>query len=144
MTDDEIEVLARRYIAPHYDRLTEVTGVTLPYQQTEQFQRVKGLVQAALAGRVEAHEAGGCAPAIFTPLVDDILPEGWVLYSADFSLAAKGWGAPGSVTLTRDMKGTSTWLKLPTNLQAETPLFVSGRGATLAEALRDAIKRIEK
>lgn len=41
MTDDEIETLALKHIAPHYGRFL---GKNTPYQQTEQFRRVKALI----------------------------------------------------------------------------------------------------
>lgn len=49
MTDDEIEALAKKHIAPHADRLEEILPDRPPYQQTEQFRRVKALIVDVLS-----------------------------------------------------------------------------------------------
>lgn len=45
MTDDEIEALAKKHIAPHADLLANICKGWPPYQQTEQFRRVKAFVR---------------------------------------------------------------------------------------------------
>ncbi|KXJ63036.1 hypothetical protein AXY46_03185 [Achromobacter xylosoxidans] len=49
MTDDEIEALAKKHIAPHADRLDAILPNRVPYQQTEQFRRVKALIVDVLS-----------------------------------------------------------------------------------------------
>lgn len=49
LTDDEIEALAKKHIAPHADRLDAILPTRVPYQQTEQFRRVKGLIVDVLS-----------------------------------------------------------------------------------------------
>lgn len=48
LTDDEIEALALKHIAPGYERLRAVVPEFAPYQQSEQFRRVKALLADAL------------------------------------------------------------------------------------------------
>lgn len=49
LTDDEIEALAKKYICPHHDRLDAILPNRVPYQQTEQFRRVKALIVDVLS-----------------------------------------------------------------------------------------------
>jgi hypothetical protein len=49
MTDDEIEAMAKKHICPHHDRLEAILPNRVPYQQTEQFRRVKALVDDVLS-----------------------------------------------------------------------------------------------
>ncbi|MFY2845602.1 hypothetical protein ACOTJF_28340 [Achromobacter ruhlandii] len=49
LTDDQIEVLAKKHIAPHADRLDAILPNRVPYQQTEQFRRVKALIGDVLS-----------------------------------------------------------------------------------------------
>ncbi|TRM53254.1 hypothetical protein YH64_009135 [Achromobacter sp. LC458] len=59
LTDDEIEALAKKHIAPHADRLDKLLPHRVPYQQTEQFRRVKALIGDLLSKlRAEGVQAG--------------------------------------------------------------------------------------
>lgn len=49
LTDDQIEALAKKHIAPHADRLDAIMQNPVPYQQTEQFRRVKALIADVLS-----------------------------------------------------------------------------------------------
>lgn len=49
LTDDQIEVLAKKHIAPHADRLDKLLPHRVPYRQTEQFRRVKALIGDVLS-----------------------------------------------------------------------------------------------
>lgn len=49
LTDDEIEALALKHIAPGYERLRAVVPEFAPYQQSEQFRRVKALIGDVLS-----------------------------------------------------------------------------------------------
>ncbi|WYX32167.1 hypothetical protein WJ976_12985 [Achromobacter denitrificans] len=49
LTDDQIEGLAKKHIAPHADRLDAIMANPVPYQQTEQFRRVKALIVDVLS-----------------------------------------------------------------------------------------------
>lgn len=46
ISDDEIETLALKHVAPHYGRFL---GKNTPYQRTEQFRRVKALIADVLS-----------------------------------------------------------------------------------------------
>lgn len=56
MNDDDIEALAKKHIAPHADRLDAIMANPVPYQQTEQFRRVKALISDVLS-KLRAHVA---------------------------------------------------------------------------------------
>lgn len=59
LTDDEIEALAKKHIAPHADRLDKLLPHSVPYRQTEQFRRVKALIEDLLSKlRAEGVQAG--------------------------------------------------------------------------------------
>ncbi|EJO27562.1 hypothetical protein, partial [Achromobacter marplatensis] len=59
LTDDQIEALAKKHICPHHDRLDAVLPNRVPYQQTEQFRRVKALIGDVLSKlRAEGVHAG--------------------------------------------------------------------------------------
>jgi hypothetical protein len=59
LTDDQIEALAKKHICPHHDRLDAVLPNRVPYQQTEQFRRVKALIGDVLSKlRAEGVQAG--------------------------------------------------------------------------------------
>lgn len=59
LTDDQIEALAKKHIAPHADRLEAIMTNPVPYQQTEQFRRVKALIGDVLSKlRAEGVQAG--------------------------------------------------------------------------------------
>lgn len=47
LTDDEIEMLALKHIAPGYDRLRAIIGECAPYQHSDQFLRIKALLTEA-------------------------------------------------------------------------------------------------
>ncbi|MGE8688581.1 MAG: hypothetical protein ACN6PJ_15665 [Achromobacter sp.] len=49
LTDDQIEALAKKHIAPHAGRLDAIMTNPVPYQQTEQFRRVKALIVDVLS-----------------------------------------------------------------------------------------------
>lgn len=49
LTDDQIEALAKKHIAPHADRLDAIMTNPVRYQQTEQFRRVKALIVDVLS-----------------------------------------------------------------------------------------------
>ncbi|MBV2160661.1 hypothetical protein [Achromobacter denitrificans] len=49
LTNDQIEALAKKHIAPRADRLDAIMTNPVPYQQTEQFRRVKALIVDVLS-----------------------------------------------------------------------------------------------
>lgn len=65
LTDDQIEVLAKKYIAPHAHRMEAIMIDPVPYQQTEQFRRVKALIADVLSKPR--------APVEDTPSVDGLM-----------------------------------------------------------------------
>lgn len=65
------------------------------------------------------------------------IPEGWALNQADFSIIAAGGIKPGYVMLVRTGDDRSNWHKFA---DADAiPLYATGKGMTLDEALQDAI-----
>lgn len=72
---------------------------------------------------------------------DGGLPDGWVFCTADFSLQAAGKSKTGSVLLIRDHDGRAAWHKLSEEDQEIVPLYMSGVGNTVQEAIADAAKR---
>ena len=66
--------------------------------------------------------------------------KGWEFHTADFSCKVNGISPKGNVTLMRDMEQHKLWQELPEHLIANTPLFVTGEGFTLNEAIDNAFK----
>lgn len=103
LTDDEIEALAKKHIAPHADRLEAIMTNPVPYQQTEQFRRVKALIADALSKlRAEGVQAGdamqwptmpeskGQSPVLF----EDGYAEGWAKCMDECRRAVSAASAP--------------------------------------------------
>jgi hypothetical protein len=67
-----------------------------------------------------------------------IVPEGWTLYSADFSLQASGKSENGRVMLIRDNDGRKEWYKLSDEDREQVALYAIGYGVTVNEATEDA------
>lgn len=67
-----------------------------------------------------------------------IIPEGWRFYSADFSREDH----PGRVTLVLAGQHRKVWTMLSDVDRDRFPLFVSGYGNTIEEALEAAKKEI--
>jgi hypothetical protein len=63
-----------------------------------------------------------------------LVQEGWVIYTADFSCAGK----PGTVTFIRDQANRKRWHMLTDAEREATPLYVTGRGGSLPEAVAAA------
>lgn len=63
---------------------------------------------------------------------------GWRLNSADFSIQATGHDCNGWVQLVRDPESKKLWHKLPEHLQDDVPLYVTGNGKTLEDAIISA------
>lgn len=49
LSDEWIELYAQRHIAPHAERMKKALGLDVPYQQTEQFKRMKAYTQDVCA-----------------------------------------------------------------------------------------------
>ncbi len=59
LTDNEIEALALKHIAPKYEKMRAIVPELAPYQESEQFRRVKALLADALpALRAKGVQAG--------------------------------------------------------------------------------------
>jgi len=78
-------------------------------------------------------------------MANDIMkhvPEGWVFYTADFSVPArKGPKFRGSIMLIRSPEQMELWYKLPDEVKESDdcpPMFLSGEGFTLEEAFMNA------
>lgn len=78
-------------------------------------------------------------------MANDILkhvPEGWVFYTADFSMQArKGPKFGGHILLTRSPEQMELWYNLPDEVRESDdcpPMFISGEGYTLEEAIMNA------
>lgn len=68
------------------------------------------------------------------------IPHGWRFYTADFSID----GRKGVAMLTRDAAGKERWHRLDKAGQDNIPLYLSGYGSTINEAIDDAIRYISK
>lgn len=66
------------------------------------------------------------------------IPEGWRFYTADFSIENR----KGRVMLTRDRAGHDWWQSLDDAGRENTHLYLNGYGATVNEAIDDAIRYI--
>lgn len=66
------------------------------------------------------------------------VPDGWRFFTADFSLQAAGKSETGSVMLIRDHAGKARWHAFSDEVQELVPLYVSGNGRTVDEAISDA------
>ena len=78
--------------------------------------------------------------------IEDQVPKGWVLQSADFSLRNSTSkyvppNSPGSVSLMRDRDGRKWWLSLSEHLRDKVELYATGTGHTLDAALEDACSK---
>lgn len=49
LSDEWIELYAQRHIAPHAEKMKKALGLDVPYQQTEQFKRMKAYTQDVCA-----------------------------------------------------------------------------------------------
>ena len=68
--------------------------------------------------------------------------DGWVFYSADFSIQSGEPHRPGTVLIKRDRDGAKWWHSLSEDEQEKTPLYMRGYGMTLEDAILDAISEI--
>jgi hypothetical protein len=68
------------------------------------------------------------------------IPEGWGFSSADFSLQASGVSEYGGVMLIRTGADRADWHFLIDEQREVIPLYVSGTGRTVAEAIASAAK----
>jgi hypothetical protein len=70
------------------------------------------------------------------------IEKGWRFYSADFSINAnEGNMYYGQVMFRRNSKNAKLWHLMSDELKdTGPPLFVSGKGITLEEAIKDANK----
>ena len=68
------------------------------------------------------------------------IPKGWVFSSADFSLQASGASDSGSVMLVRGGMARVGWHQLTEAQKESIPLYVSGTGKTIAQAIANAVK----
>lgn len=67
------------------------------------------------------------------------IPEGWALYSADFSRNAGDISQPGWVMLRKTGRAYAEWLALDDDGKDAAVLYVSGKGRDFDMALRAAI-----
>jgi len=69
------------------------------------------------------------------------IQDGWCFYSADFSYTTRGKSDLGEVTLIRERSEAEKWYNLHPDVKCSdncSPLFVSGEGSTLEEAIFNA------
>jgi len=69
-----------------------------------------------------------------------IQPQGWVFHTADFSSVANGMEPKGNVILVREKEQYDLWHKLPNDMMERIPVFVTGYGTNLQEAMDHAFK----
>lgn len=81
------------------------------------------------------------------PLVQPLhVPNGWLFYTADFSINAKDPSRNGSVMFVRDALNLKAWHAIPDYIKESEnapPLYIVGYGKTLESAFADARKRAE-
>ena len=68
----------------------------------------------------------------------DALPAGWVFFAADASFQSSDPRRQLSVMLIRDLAGRAWWNSLPDDEKEATPLYQTGAGMTINEAIRNA------
>lgn len=73
LTDDEIEAIALKHVAPGAKTLREIVPGLAPYQQSWQFQRIKAFLVDALAAR-RSPAAGEAQPAAYLTLDEEGSP----------------------------------------------------------------------
>ncbi len=76
-------------------------------------------------------------PALPAPSI----PEGWRLYLADFSGHAAGRFDLGNVVLIRDPAGRTAWNALSEADKDKVPLYMTGKGRTVQEAIEHACRK---
>ena len=76
--------------------------------------------------------------------IEQIIPKGWMFYSADFSAQTHNLACKGRVSFKRDRDGTDKWHSLPPEAKNEVALFVNGEGPSLWDAINDACRQITK
>jgi hypothetical protein len=81
-------------------------------------------------------------PNLFAP--PQRVPQGWAFYSADFSLRAHESSRTGSVMLVRTGDDYRAWFRLPEEDRDRVPLYVSGAGPTVEDAITDAIQAAQR
>jgi hypothetical protein len=86
------------------------------------------------------YDAGYQAALSHAAQAKPVVPDGWVFYTADFSRVAAGTCIRGSVTLTRDTAEYMKWMKLTEEEREYIPLYISGHGLTVQEAIECAAK----
>lgn len=87
-----------------------------------------------------AFEAVRAAIAALQAEPQPAIPEGWAFSTADFSLQACGVSEFGGVMLIRTGADRAAWHALTVEPREVIPLYVSGTGRTVAEAIASASK----
>jgi uncharacterized Zn finger protein (UPF0148 family) len=75
--------------------------------------------------------------------VESLIPKGWVLNTADFSMLGAGLREHGWVMLKRDASGAREFYAIPDDDEVAREafqLFVCGKGKTIREAIIDAAR----
>jgi hypothetical protein len=76
--------------------------------------------------------------------IEEMIPDGWKFWSADFSAVASGSGIHGVVMLHRNPEQMKVWHEIirPFENTADwPPITASGDGKTFAEAFDNAIQK---
>lgn len=81
-------------------------------------------------------------PSAVPEAVESLIPNGWVFYSADASIQSSNPRRPMSAIIKRDADGVQWWLQLTEEEQESTPLYSSGAGMTLTQAIQSAAAAI--
>ena len=67
------------------------------------------------------------------------IPVGWRFYTSDCSIIGRC-----SVMFKRDAYGTKYWHELSEEDQETTPLYMSGTGPSLGDAIYDTIEKVKE
>lgn len=80
--------------------------------------------------------------AVPEAVAKDVIPAGWVFYSADASIQSSDPRRPMAAMIKRDVDGVQWWLQLTEEEKEATPLYSSGAGMTLTLAIQNAVAAI--
>lgn len=126
-----------REALPYADKVVQFLNHLEDVLDDENFKKIDGKLWAELTA---PYQHSGKA-ALQAPVRE--VPEGWAFSTADFSVQASGSSKYGYVTLKRDAKGSAAWHALDDMQKDATELYLYGKGETVAEAIADAVSKID-
>ena len=103
-----------------------------------------GYVSARFASRLarEFNVVRNGSAAVPEAVAKDVIPAGWVFYSADASIQSSNPRRPMTAMIKRDVDGVQWWLQLTEEEKERTSLYSTGAGMTLTLAIQNAVDTI--